>query len=95
VLGALISPVSWVHHLVWLVPAILMLLDAGRWRIALACYALLCSHLGWLWWDEQRSSWHGVLGSNLYVLVGLALLVLVPVEAPARSRREWTVSPPG
>ncbi len=33
VLGCLISPVTWVHHLVWLVPALILLVDAGLRRV--------------------------------------------------------------
>src|SRR5439155_1041308 len=36
IVGLLVSPVSWQHHLYWFVPAILVLVDAaasgGRWR---------------------------------------------------------------
>ena len=36
VVGCLVSPVTWVHHLVWLIPALLLLVDrgfaAGGWR---------------------------------------------------------------
>jgi alpha-1,2-mannosyltransferase len=57
--ACLISPVSWVHHLVWALPALFVLADAGlraggrRRRALLAwaagCYLTLCSSVVWLW----------------------------------------------
>jgi membrane-associated phospholipid phosphatase len=40
-LSVAVSPISWVHHLVWLVLPIAALVDAGRVRWALGWYALL------------------------------------------------------
>ncbi|MFE9428538.1 glycosyltransferase 87 family protein [Kitasatospora sp. NPDC006697] len=85
----LVSPITWVHHLVWMLPALLVLADAGlsstdraRRRRLLAATAgiwvLLVSGLVWLW----RYHWDGVgglLGGNSYVLVALALLPGMPI----------------
>ncbi|ASW54079.1 glycosyltransferase 87 family protein [Plantactinospora sp. KBS50] len=89
VLGCLISPVTWVHHLVWLLPALALLVDngvraAGRRRWALlglagVLYALLCSRLVW-WWEDGSAGVTGFLGSNAYVWASLALLVALPVR---------------
>ncbi|WP_326560328.1 glycosyltransferase 87 family protein [Micromonospora sp. NBC_01796] len=95
VLGALVSPVTWVHHLVWLIPALVLLVDhaygspAGsrrrRWLLAFAivAYAVLCSRLVWPW-EHDFTGVGGFLGSNAYVWVSIALLVGLPIGAPSR-----------
>lgn len=96
VLGCLISPVTWVHHLVWLLPAMLLLasralLAAGRRRIlllifTLALYVLLSSKLVWPY-DNHFTGW-GMLFSNAYVLASVVLLGCLPLsggERPAAS----------
>jgi alpha-1,2-mannosyltransferase len=87
VLGCLISPVTWVHHLVWLLPA---LLAAGRRRIrllifTLALYVLLSSKLVWPY-DNHFTGW-GMLFSNAYVLASVVLLGCLPLSGarPAAS----------
>lgn len=95
----LVSPVTWVHHLVWLVPALVLLVDnaaaapAGsrrrRWSLGFAifAYGLLISRLVWVW-DEDFAGPAGFLGSNAYVWLSVALLVLLPVRDPS------TIQPP-
>lgn len=89
VAGGLISPVTWVHHLVWLLPAITWLfvrgVDRRRWwplSLAALAYGLLCSRLVWLF-DDQPGGW-GLLGSNLYVFLAVLLLVGWPAMSAAR-----------
>ncbi|MFC5803280.1 glycosyltransferase 87 family protein [Streptomyces formicae] len=93
--ACLVSPVTWVHHLVWLVPALAVLADSGfraapggerRKQLlfwAGASYALLCSSIVWLWrWNDGGAP--GFLGSNAYVWISFCLLLLLPFrEAPA------------
>ncbi|MFB9234389.1 glycosyltransferase 87 family protein [Plantactinospora siamensis] len=89
VVGCLVSPVTWVHHLVWLLPALILLVDAGvratgRRRRALlgfaaVLYVLLCSRLVWLW-EDGSGGIGGFVGSNAYVWASLALLVGLPVR---------------
>ncbi|MFJ8685200.1 glycosyltransferase 87 family protein [Micromonospora wenchangensis] len=90
-LMCLVSPVTWVHHLVWLIPALILLVDnavaapAGslrRWALlagAVVGYALLCSRIVWAW-EKDFTGVGGFLGSNTYVWISLALLVLLPVR---------------
>ncbi len=87
VVGSLVSPVTWIHHLVWLLPALLLLaaraVDAsGRRRLALlalaaSVYVALCSQVVW------RYAFHfhgiGLVGSNAYVIASVALLVGLPL----------------
>ncbi|MGK5444950.1 glycosyltransferase 87 family protein [Micromonospora sp. URMC 105] len=94
-LMCLVSPVTWVHHLVWLIPALILLVDnavaapaAGTRRRALAAFAvvaygLLISRIVWAW-EKDFTGVDGFLGSNTYVWISLALLVLLPI-------RRWAV----
>ena len=73
--AGLVSPITWVHHLVWLIPAIAVLARAGRrWALglAVAAYALLCSRLVWRF-NGRYGGW-GELGADTYLLVALVLL---------------------
>ncbi|MFI7074149.1 glycosyltransferase family 87 protein [Micromonospora sediminicola] len=93
----LVSPVTWVHHLVWLLPGLILLVDNGmaargrRRRLLLAAalvgYALLCSRIVWSW-EKDFTGVDGFLGSNTYVWISLALLLGLPIrrrETPVRS----------
>ena len=93
----LISPVTWVHHLVWVFPALAVLTDAGlragredprRRRLLLrwagTIYVLLCSSVVWLWsWGAGGID--GFLGSNTYVWICLGLLLALPLREGATS----------
>jgi len=87
----LVSPVTWVHHLVFLIPALLLLVDSGlratgkrRKRLlggALFAYLVLCSSLVWAWgWDF--SGIFGFLGGSAYVWISLGLLFGLPLRSP-------------
>jgi alpha-1,2-mannosyltransferase len=94
VTGCLISPVTWIHHLVWLIPALVLLVDHGtaqpvgsrRRKVLLGTfvvfYALLCSRFVWIW-ERGSPGLSGFVGSNAYVWASLVLLVLVPIRQPA------------
>ncbi len=86
----LVSPVTWVHHLVWLLPALILLVDnamaapAGRRRRVLLVaatigYALLISRTVWAW-EKDFTGVDGFLGSNAYVWISLALLAFLPIR---------------
>jgi alpha-1,2-mannosyltransferase len=100
IMGCLVSPVTWVHHLVWLLPAMLLLtarglLAGGSRRIRLlifagALYALLSSKLVWQFADSF-TGW-GLLFSNAYVLASVALLALLPLS-PAASHAPAPAGP--
>jgi alpha-1,2-mannosyltransferase len=92
VAGCLLSPITWVHHLVWLLPALILVVDRAllpgiprlrRRRLlvfAALVYVLLCSRLVW------RFAFHfgdwGLLGANAYVYASLALLLVLPLAWP-------------
>ncbi len=86
VAGCLLSPVTWVHHLVWLMPALILLVDGGlaqRRRgllaAAAAAYAVLCSRLVWAW-RVDFGGLDGFLFSNAYLWISLALLAGLPIR---------------
>jgi alpha-1,2-mannosyltransferase len=83
--ACLVSPITWVHHLVWLLPALAVLVRAGYPRTAGALYAVLCSSVVWLWFDDA-SGIDGFLGSNTYAWITLGLLLWLPVGQPRTDR---------
>lgn len=87
--ACLISPVTWVHHLVWLLPALAVLADralepprrARPLTVALGVYVILCSYVVWLW-RYDASGVDGFVGGNAFVWTELALLLTLPVRPP-------------
>ncbi|MHC3472766.1 glycosyltransferase 87 family protein [Streptomyces sp. 7R007] len=76
--ACLVSPITWVHHLVWLLPSFAILIRTGHARVAGALYAVLCTSVVWLWFDDA-SGIDGFLGSNTYTWITLGLLLRLPV----------------
>lgn len=88
--ACLISPVTWVHHLVWLIPALIVLVDTAQRRldeghrdrrvlpvVCVGLYVVLCSSVVWLWrWDSTGLD--AFLGANAYVWITLGLLLVRP-----------------
>ncbi len=116
--ACLVSPVSWSHHFVWLVPALVVLVDVaagspaapGRWgarsRVAagtLAAVTTVVLASSSIWFAFALTGHHhdaGVLGivvEDLYLLVTLAVVALLPTRlTAARAAGRRTVpSPPG
>lgn len=100
IVGCLISPITWVHHLVWVGPAIVLLLDnamaagpsrrrRGLLAFMIVSYVLLCSRLVWSFTTEFEHP-VGWFLSNAYVWISIALLVALPIRprpVPARPPR--------
>ncbi len=87
VLGCLISPVTWIHHCVWLLPAIIRCVsvpERGPRYLGVAAYLVMTSHLTWVWEKRPRPPLE-LFGANFYVWFGLALLIWTPV-GPAAAR---------
>ncbi|BAL86582.1 hypothetical protein AMIS_13620 [Actinoplanes missouriensis 431] len=78
VLGCLISPVTWIHHCVWLLPALIRCVDHGRPYLGISGYVLMTSHLTW-WWEKRPRPPLELLGGNIYVWFSLALLFWTPL----------------
>lgn len=90
IIGCLVSPITWIHHLVWVLPAVILLFDHALDRsqdrkirrnmmiFALLVYGILCSRLVWPF-NMHFTGW-GVLGSNAYVIIEVILLFTLPIR---------------
>jgi hypothetical protein len=95
VTGLLASPISWSHHWVWIIPALVVLLRGGRAsRIAAVCAYILFG-LAPFWWTPHRHEtgeygFHGLLTvvANCYLIAGVAFLVYMTVTTFRRTRAE-------
>ncbi|MFD9004938.1 glycosyltransferase 87 family protein [Streptomyces sp. NPDC059582] len=76
--ACLVSPITWVHHLVWLLPSFVLLVRRGHPRVAGALYAVLCTSVVWLWFDDS-SGVDGFLGGSAYAWITLGLLLWLPL----------------
>jgi alpha-1,2-mannosyltransferase len=103
--GSLVSPVSWQHHLYWFVPALVVLLDVAATReVARRRWYAAAGALVWLtvtFSVIELFDWHlvskrlvntpeGFLISNWYVLLMLMLLVVLPVRRLGRDEPSAT-----
>jgi alpha-1,2-mannosyltransferase len=93
VLACLISPVTWVHHLVWLLPALFLLTGEAldrREKLRLIVlglvFGVLSSSVVWLWWAGSDGL-AAAVGSNTYVWISLGLLVAVGVARKEEHER--------
>lgn len=86
--AGLASPITWVHHLWWVVPGLLLLLDHGlrrRSRAVTGASGLLAVLFVSGLPDLTRAraghhlTWQALSGENAYVLACLALLVALPL----------------
>jgi alpha-1,2-mannosyltransferase len=87
--GCLISPVTWIHHLVWLIPGLVLLCDAGprrRLRLGLAAllYVGLCSRVVWHWYERDGSTPAAFVFANSYVWATVLILLAVPTRPSHR-----------
>jgi alpha-1,2-mannosyltransferase len=93
--GCLVSPISWTHHLYWVVPAAAVLVDLavrrprtrGSWAAAAGAVVVVgffCSSLIW-YFSRDHGNVHlggapGAVVENSYALVMLALVALLPAR---------------
>jgi alpha-1,2-mannosyltransferase len=80
--GSLVSPVTWVHHLFWFVPALVVLVDCRRWTFAAVVYVTVSVSVVSLW-EFNLGRPGGVVGfvlGNWFVWLMLALLVALPTR---------------
>jgi alpha-1,2-mannosyltransferase len=90
--GLLVSPISWAHHWVWILPALLVLVRAGR-RVAAGLGYLLFAAAPF-WYTphsggprEYGFHWLSTLAANCYLLAGLAFLGYMAFMAYMVTRR--------
>jgi len=103
ILGCLISPITWVHHCVWLLPAVIRCVDAGLSSrsdkrplyLGGAAYLLMTSRLLWVWENRPRPPLE-LIGGNLYFWFSLALLASLPIggEPTGKPELTWRRTPP-
>ncbi len=97
VVGCLISPITWVHHLVWLMPGLFLVLDwawgtedralrRSRLGTLAAGLVVMSSSLVWAWWADPLG-WAAFPGSNAYVWLTLAVLVVLTQQVHVDARR--------
>ncbi|MFE1320437.1 glycosyltransferase 87 family protein [Kitasatospora phosalacinea] len=83
----LVSPITWVHHLVWMLPALVVLADAALSKTRRGGWLALCwllqllfsSGMVWLWRPDGRDL-GTLLGGSAYALLTLGLLLAVPIR---------------
>jgi len=81
--GLLASPVSWAHHWVWVVPALVVMARRG-WRIAVAL-TVLAMFLPPAWavsGDPLHLGFVNQLLASSYVIMGVAYLIAMSVTRP-------------
>ena len=85
VTGLLVSPMSWTHHWIWDIP-LLVWLTTTAWRRRSAAWALAAAAGAVIFSDYTPLPWPGhpprlalMVGSDLYVLFGLAVLAATGV----------------
>ena len=84
--GLLVSPISWAHHWVWILPALVLLLRSGH-RVAAGLGYVLFA-LAPFWYTPRSGrpgeyGFHGMLTlvANCYLVAGLALLAYLAWRA--------------
>ena len=85
--SVLVSPISWIHHLVWVVPALAVVIGAGRdrRRVALAFLvaALFVARLPYFGHDEVKTGLIASVLKDSYGILCIALLVHLARRKPA------------
>jgi alpha-1,2-mannosyltransferase len=89
--GVLVSPISWIHHLVWVVPAIAVILGTGRdpKRVAIAFLvaAIFVARLPYFGHDELKTGLLAAFLKDSYAFVSVGVLVYLARGIPS-TRRE-------
>ena len=79
----LASPVSWTHHWVWLLPALVWLLARGRIGVVLVAGTTLWLGVPWLVSAEPApppGEWVTQAVAAVYVMVGVAVLLMLGAD---------------
>ena len=96
--GLLVSPISWVHHLVWVIPAILWLglaKDRPRFGVPLAIGTAVLFWIAPIWWvpyvsasDLHLNTWQLVAGNSFFFAVVLFVVGAVVLLTRRRFVRQ-------
>jgi Glycosyltransferase family 87 len=100
--GLVVSPISWTHHWVWVMPALVVLWRGGLGsRIAAGCGYLLFG-LAPLWWTPHAGQTgdygsHGVITviANCFLVAGVAFMIVLAVQTYRSRPGEARSGPPG
>ncbi|MDQ1383262.1 MAG: alpha,2-mannosyltransferase [Actinomycetota bacterium] len=94
--SVLVSPISWIHHLVWVIPALAVIIGSGRDRrkvaIAFLVAALFVARLPYFGHDELKTGLLAALLKDSYGFVSIALLVYL-ARGPRSARRDRDEDP--
>jgi hypothetical protein len=79
--GLLVSPISWTHHWVWILPALVVLMRGGMGSRVAAALAYVLFVLAPMWWTPHpggpgEPGFHGLttFAANCFLIAGLAFL---------------------
>ena len=96
--GLVVSPISWAHHLVWVIPAIVWLglaADRPRFGVPLAIGTAVLFWIAPIWWvpyvgtsDLHLNTWQLVAGNSFFFALVLFLLGAAVLVARRRSIRQ-------
>ena len=96
--GLLVSPISWVHHMVWVIPTILWLglaKDRPRFGVPLAIGTAVLFWIAPIWWvpyvsasDLHLNAWQLVAGNSFFFAVVLFVLGAAVLLTRRRSIRQ-------
>ena len=102
--GLLVSPISWAHHWVWILPALVLLIRDGHRIAAVTGYLLFAVAPFWFTPHaagprEYGFHWLTTLVANCFLVAGLALMCHIGIQGVARRtsmvRGRWRWAPPG
>jgi alpha-1,2-mannosyltransferase len=83
--GCLVSAISWSDLLVWVLPAVVLLLRRRQFVAAALTYAVTASSVIWAWRRDAPHHWElglpGIVQENAYVLVLVALVLWLPTRS--------------
>ena len=90
--GLLVSPISWAHHWVWVIPALVLLLRSGHRLAAGVGYLLFAVPPFWFTPHAAGSREYGFHGlvtfaANCYLIAGLAFSAVMTRQAWRLARR--------
>jgi alpha-1,2-mannosyltransferase len=96
--GVVVSPVSWTHHLVWLVLAVFLpVTGRPRYRLMWTVSALVVMIAPVTSYGARMPGLLGIVATDLRLLLAVAVACLVPFEpraAPAAGIRPRALNPP-